>query len=118
MNDIFPFPTVRGNTPEEKISELTNYLIQFKETLEFALNNISIENLSPELIDKLNGLGANIDKMTSVREEELAQLSVKELKLTVNDVVNSPSFGEAVNKEVSKATFSVNFDTGHLEYTF
>ena len=118
MNDMFSFPTVRGNTPEEQINELVNYLIQFKETLEFALDIISTENLSPELIDKLNGLGTNTDKMTSVREEELAQISVKELNLTVNDVVNSPAFKESVNNEVSKLTFTVNFDNGHLEYTF
>ena len=93
MVDIFPFPTTRGNTPEEKIAELTNYLIQFKETLEFALDNISTENLSPELVNKLNELGANAETSINTNEEDLAQITTK------------------------KISFTVNFDNGHLEYT-
>ena len=92
MFDILPFPRITGNTPEEKVAELINYLIQFKETLEFALMNISAENLSPDLINRLNALGADIEKSHTEREEELSQIS----RISV-----------AVN---------VNYETGHLEY--
>lgn len=41
MMDIFPFPSVKGKTPEEQIPEILNYLVQFKETLEFELAELS-----------------------------------------------------------------------------
>ena len=77
MLDLLPFPIVKGDTPEKQISELVSYLIQFKETLEFALMNISTENLSPELVNKLNELGAGIEKSNMDREESLGQISSK-----------------------------------------
>lgn len=116
MVDIFPFPKTMGNTPEEQIAELVNYLIQFKETLEFALMNISTENLSPDLVNQLNELGANIEKSNTDREDELAQLTVD--TLTISDVCESNTFKNAIESEVSKhtSTFNINFETGHLEY--
>ena len=39
MLDMLPFLRVAGNTPEEKIASIVNYLTQFKETLEFVLMN-------------------------------------------------------------------------------
>lgn len=116
MVDVFPFPRVISNTPEEQIAELTNYLIQFKETLEFALTNISTENLSPDLVNRLNELGADIKQSHVDREDELSQISKN--TLTISDVCESNTFKEAVEDEVSKhmVTFNVNFVTGHLEY--
>lgn len=102
MNDILPFPSRLGNTPEEQIQEVYNYLIQFKEALEFVLDNISTENLSPDLLKMLNELGANIRENNTIREEEIAQLS--------GNISN-------VNELIWKIKFTVNFDTGHLEYT-
>lgn len=115
MFDIFPFPRITGNTPEEQIAELSNYLIQFKETLEFALTNISAENLSPDLINKLNELGADIEKSNEERESEVAQISIN--SLTVSDVCNSDLFKLAVKSMLSQyISFNVNYETGHLEY--
>ena len=115
MFDIFPFPSIQGNTPENKISELVNYLIQFKETLEFTLMNISTENLSPELVSMLNEMGANIERSNTAREEEVAQVSVN--ALTIPDVCNSDLLKNTIKNETSKyINFNVNFDTGHLEY--
>ncbi len=115
MVDMLPFPSIREGRPEAQISELVSYLIQFKETLEFALMNISTENLSPELVNKLNELGADIEKSNTRREEEVAQVSVK--TLTVSDVCNSELFKDAIASETSKnISFNVNFETGHLEY--
>ena len=81
MFDVLPFPRIIGDTPEKQIGEILSYLIQFKETLEFALANITEENLSPNLVSSLNGSGANV------------------------------SNGNTAVK------FSVNFNTGCLEYT-
>ena len=41
MMDLFSFPSVKGKTPEEQIPEIINYLVQFKETLEFELAELS-----------------------------------------------------------------------------
>lgn len=113
---MLPFPRVSGNTPEEQIVSLVNYLTQFKETLEFAIMNISTENLSPELVNKLNELGAGIEKSKEEREDEVAQISTK--TLTISDVCNSDMFKDAVAREQTKnITFNVNFNNGCLEYT-
>lgn len=109
MVDMFPFPSVTEGTPEKQIAELLNYLIQFKETLEFALTNISAENLSPDLIKKLNELGTNIEVSNTNREEEITQISNN--AITLSDVINQ------IDEKLGGITFSINFDTGHLEYT-
>ena len=116
MMDMLPFPRNIDGTPEERISELHNYLIQFKETLEFILMNISTENLSPELIDKLNQLGANIEESKVSREDELTQITHN--ALTISDVCNSELFKSAVKSEIILGiNLNVNTETGHLEYS-
>lgn len=121
MMDMFTFPSVRGSSPEEQIAELVNYLIQFKETLEFALTNISTDNLSPALVNKLNELGANIERSNEERGDEVAQIATN--SLTISDVCNSDLFNLSVKSEVAKViddvntiVCNVNFETGHLEY--
>jgi hypothetical protein len=114
MVDIFPFPSTPSSTPEGQIKDILNYLIQFKETLEFALNNITIDNLSQDLITKLNTLGADIEQNKEDRDDQITQMSVK--SLTVSDVVNSGIFEASVIAMISKIDFSVNFETGNLEY--
>ena len=115
MVDMLPFPRVIGDTSEKQIAELIDYLIQFKETLEFALTNISTENLSPDLVKKLNELGADIKKSNEDRENEIAQVS-NFSSITVSDVCNSELFKNKIDERISGLTFSVNFDTGNLEY--
>jgi hypothetical protein len=115
-----PLQKIRGEmfseqTPEEQVAELTSYLIQFKEELEFILANISVENLSQDLVNRLNDLGADIVKDTAEREEQINQLANK--ALTVSDVLNSSSFKSAVQGEIKTIKFSVNTNTGNLEYT-
>lgn len=112
MFDMLPFPHITSKTSEEQIVELIRYLVQFKETLEFVLTNISYDNLSPEMIDKLNSLGAEIEDNSKSQEEQLQQVSQK--TLTVSDVINSDAFKEALTNEYE---FTVNFDTGNLDYT-
>jgi hypothetical protein len=115
MMDIFSFPRTLGKTPAEQIAELVSYLIQFKETLEFTLMNISTDNLSPDLVKMLNDMGANIEQSNENRAEEVAQLS-NNTTLTIADVCNSQMFQNAVKGEVANVKYNVNFETGHLEY--
>lgn len=114
MYDMLPFPNTMGKTTEEQVAEINNYLIQFKESLEFILSNISAENLSQELIDKLNSLGADVEKTNEDTEDQLSQISNK--ALTISDVVNSDTFSTAVKSKIKDIKFSVNFTTGNLEY--
>lgn len=115
MFDLFPFLRLDRGTPEEKIETIANYLMEFKEILEFQLANIDTDNLSPGLVEKLNTLGANVSSNKEEKESELGQLANK--GSSIYDVVNSDLFKEAVNNQIPKAlTFNVNFETGHLEY--
>lgn len=117
MFDMLPFPRITATTPEEQIKEVLNYLNHFKETLEFILMNISTENLSPELVNQLNELGANIQKSNKERESEVSQLANKGGgSLSIFDVINSEAFKQALKTQVSNIDFTVNFESGHLEY--
>ena len=116
MFDMLPFPRITTNTPEEQIKEVLSYLTQFKETLEFALMNISTDNLSADLVNQLNDLGANIQKSNEERENEISQLANQSNGITVFDVINSEAFKLLMKKEVSSISFEVNFESGHLEY--
>ena len=94
MYDLLPFPNINGKTVEEQAFQINNYLMQLKETLEFILTSISFDNLSQEVVDKLNSLGADIQKNEETREEELSQISNK--ALSVSDVINSNAFDLAL----------------------
>ena len=96
MNDILPFPNTTGITPEEKITNISNYLIQLKEELEFILTNISADNLSPTLIDKLNSLGSDLEKRTEEADDKISQVAGKK-GITLYDVFNSETFKELKN---------------------
>ena len=115
MVDMFPFPSITGTTPDEKVKDLTNYMIQFKEALEFTLMNISVDNLSPDLINTLNELGTNIEKNNEDRANEIAQVA-QFSSITVSDVLNSDLFKSIINDKILRLHFTVNFDTGNLEY--
>lgn len=95
MFDILPFPHITGNTTEEQIIQLQNYLIQLKEELEFILQNISIDNLSDEMQLKLASLNTDLQKSSKEQEEAIAQIASSRA-LTVSDVINSPSFKKEV----------------------
>ena len=94
MYDMLPFPNITGKTVEEQTAQINNYLIQFKETLEFILSNISTDNLSPELVAKLNSLGAEIEKTTEESAEQIQQITNREI--SVSDVINSQAFQSAI----------------------
>ena len=87
MYDMLPFPNITATDTKEQVAQINNYLIQFKETLEFILTNISADNLSADLIAKLNDLGSDIKKANTERGEEIQQVSGR--IITASDVVNS-----------------------------
>lgn len=95
MYDMLPFPNIMAKNTEEQIFQINNYIIQFKETLEFILTNISVENLSQDLIEKLNTLGADIEKSIEDRDDQIQQVSNN--ALSVSDVINSPAFSMALD---------------------
>lgn len=98
MYDMLPFPNIKATSVEEQAEQINNYLIQFKETLEFILTNISTDNLSPVLVEKLNSLGAEIEKTSEESTEQLQQISNK--AITVSDVINSTAFKSAIDNAV------------------
>ena len=133
MYDILPFPNITATDTKEQVAQINNYLIQFKEALEFILANISADNLSPELRGQLNSLGADIKSAKEEQNEVVQQMAHK--GISVSDVVNSQLFKEetikgvklngrplerdeerSVNVEVP-TSFSVDFETGELIYT-
>jgi hypothetical protein len=124
MYDMLPFPNIEAKTIEELTFQTNNYLIQFKETLEFILANIGPDNLSADLIEKLNSLGAEVEKTIEDTEDQFQQVASN--TITVADVINSDVFNQTTvsvvlnSEDFKKATdieFSVNFETGNLEYT-
>ena len=107
MYDMLPFPHITATKAEEQVAQINNYLIQFKETLEFILTNISADNLSPDLVNKLNSLGAEIEKTQSTREEEIQQVTNK--MITVSDVINSPAF--QTDMDIRQETIKDNLES-------
>ena len=136
MLDRLPMPHITATKTEEQIVQIRDYLFHFKEELEFILMNLNEDNLSGDLVEKLNSLGVDIETGKKESEEQLQQVSAKQL--TVSDVVNSPLFDMEVDsklpkvsdiisndkfkqdltREVEKAipTFTINFENGNLEY--
>ena len=68
MYDLLPFPQITATEPKEQVRQLTEYLMIFKEELEFILTGISVDNLSQDLVDKLNSLGADLEKANEENE--------------------------------------------------
>lgn len=93
MYDILPFPQITATESKEQVAQINNYLIQFKEALEFILTNISADNLSKELLTELRSLGAEV-KTTQEEQIDATQQIVQKI-ITVPDVVHSQIFKDA-----------------------
>ena len=101
MYDMLPFPNITATSIEELSFQTNNYLIQFKETLEFILTNIGADNLSSDLMETLNSLGAEVEKTIEDTDDQFQQVAQK--TITVADVINSSAFEEALPKEYLKS---------------
>ena len=129
MYDILPFPNITGETPAEQLEQINSYLIQLKEELEFVLTRISAENLSEDLRRQLSSLGADIN--TNKTEQEVVTQQIINRALTVDDVVSSTTFENAlpmftdteegieVKTGDKRQTFkiTVDYENGDLSYT-
>ena len=90
MYDILPFPNITATDAKEQVSQINNYLIQLKEELEFILTNISADNLSPELLEQIRSLGAEVK---TTKEEQLdATQQITQKMIGVTDVVTHMGF--------------------------
>ncbi len=122
MFDILPFPNITAKEAEERTNQIVDYLLQFKEDLEFILTNLTSENLSPDLRAKITNVKTSDDAFTSEQSEQLSQLKGGG-GISVSDVLNSAAFkayaesvNTAIDEKVNNLTFEVNYETGHLEY--
>lgn len=112
MIDRLPTMHITATRTDEQMAQVRDYLFQLKEELEFILSNLSEENLSQELLDKLETLGADIEKDKEDKDEQFQQM--RNNAVTVSDVLNSPTFLLELKKAIP--TFKVNYETGQLEY--
>lgn len=129
--DTLPFPNITAKDAEERSKQTVDYLIQFKEELEFILNSI----VSGDYGRLLSQPTQNTQTIVSTAREE---------SLTVAEVVNSAAFKASINsikeqtleavpeevktkvvellpaeveKHMPDIAFTVNFENGNLEYT-
>lgn len=93
MVDMLPFLRTSGSTTEQQLAEVISYLLQFKETLEFVLTNISFDNFSPDVKETLDKLAEIIANNNAEKEDEFEQF-IK------NNVLS----------------LRINFETGNLDY--
>lgn len=119
MFDILPFPNITAKEPEERIGQVVDYLLQFKEDLEFILTNLTTDNLSPELQAKINS------KTTKdvFSDDQMEQLSQMRGGISVSDVLNSAAFkaySDSVDKKIDGVldgiSFYLDYTTGELYY--
>lgn len=113
MYEVLPYPNIKGQNLDDLKIEVNDYLIQLRETLEFILGDIGLDNLSQEVLAKLDETQPSTS--SAIIEDEFQQVASK--TLSVSDVVNSALFKSAVKSEIARIEFSINFDTGNLEYT-
>lgn len=87
MFDFLPFPNINGETEEKKIAQISTYLIQLKEAIEFAMRGMSDENKSVA-----DSLAKALGMSNEVREDEVAQLGNKVIKadrITLEGIVTA-----------------------------
>ena len=121
--DTLPFPNITAKDAEERSKQTVDYLIQFKEELEFILNSI------------VSGDYGRVASQPTQTAQAIIN-TAREETLTVAEVVNSAAFkaslngvkeetinaipkevAEEVAEQIAEITFTVNFENGNLEYT-
>lgn len=116
MFDTLPFPNMTAKDAEERSKQTIDYLLQLREELVFILDSI------------VSGDFGKVTTQTEVVKAMEALSDASGNDLTVAEVINSAAFKASLNgvmetiptevkKEVAKVKFTVNFDTGNLEYT-
>lgn len=116
MFDTLPFPNMTAKDAEERSKQTIDYLLQLREELVFILDSI------------VTGEYGKVTTQTEKAEIMESLSNVADSGLTVAEVINSAAFKGSLNavkesipqevkKAVSNVKFTVNFDTGNLEYT-
>ena len=120
MFDTLPFPNMTAKDAEDRSRQTIDYLLQFREELVFILDSI------------VNGEYGKL--MTPTVQTNVAEkiMTASADTLTVAEVINSAAFKSAltgvkdetfdeipgeVADQISKIHFTVNFESGELEYT-
>ena len=111
MFDILPFPNITAKETDERVAQVIDYLLQFKEDLEFILTNLTSENLSPELQSKIASLKTSSELFTDEQSEQISQ-TAKKGGVTAVDILSSTEF----IKYAEDATAYVNRKVDDLDY--
>lgn len=137
MIDALPFPHITAKDTQEQIKQINDYLVYFKESLEFILMNISTDNLSSDLVDKLNRFDSEIETLKMVEDNVIQQVSNK--TITALEVIESEEYKASIKELEDKLkedikvvddkvlttselmdeiieTMQANLETGELEY--
>ena len=77
MFEFLPVLDLKGKTTVQKVDEMEQYLVKFRKELELVLGNISTENLSPTLLNRIESLEKTVKAETEKRDEEISQLANK-----------------------------------------
>lgn len=96
MIDVLPFPHITAKDTQEQIKQINEYLVYFKESLEFILMNISEDNLSSELLIKLNRFNDEIETLKAVEENVIQQVSNK--TITATEVIESEEYKASIKE--------------------
>lgn len=97
MFDFLPFPNINGETEEKKIAQISTYLIQLKEAIEFAMRGMSDENKSVA-----NALAKALNMSNETREDEVAQVSSRMSKENGDVETLIKQTAEDINLEIAK----------------
>lgn len=137
MIDALPFPHITAKDTQEQIKQINDYLVYFKESLEFILMNISADNLSSDLVDKLNRFDSEIETLKMIEDNVIQQVSNK--TITALEVIESEEYKASIKELEDKLkedikvvddkvlttselmdeiieTMQANLETGELEY--
>ena len=96
MYDALPFPHITAKDTKEQIKQIIDYLLFFRETLEFILMNISADNLSSDLLNKLNRFDEEIESLKKLEETVIQQVSNK--TITASEVIESEEYKASVKE--------------------
>ena len=77
MFEFFPVIDLKGKTSAQKIDEIEQYLTRLRVELENILGNISTENLSPTLLNRIENLENTVKSESEEIKETIAQLANK-----------------------------------------
>ena len=97
MTDFLQFPIITANEPEKQIAQINNYLIQLKESLEFAFMGLSSENQSVA-----NSLAKSLANANETREDQIQQVSSKVTSNADNISSSIEQTADEIRTEVSQ----------------